>query len=123
MKNLFAKAIDTKTDHLAVFVKELGDALQKALDNKVPLSAIERELRSRSAHFTRMLESLIEERSRSPYPVMYDQNTLQPIDFAGQARRAEEKRIAHELREQQRQYAESVNERGRQDAIRQGKVL
>jgi hypothetical protein len=106
-----------------VLVKSLGDALQAAIDAKVPFSSIAHELKSRGAHFQRMHDDQIERRSRNPNPVMYDPLMLAPIDYAGQSRRAEEKRIARELHEQQRQYAESVNQRAIEDARRQGKVL
>lgn len=124
MKNIFAKTIDTgKVDHLAVLVESLGSALQTALDAKLPLSQIAHELNRRAAHFQGMVDAAIEARSRNPYPTMYDQMTGKPIDYAGQAARAEEKRLARELREQQIAYAKSVDERGREAARREGKIL
>jgi hypothetical protein len=115
--SLFSKRIETKVDHLAVLHAAIGDALEAAQKASVPFAAILREMEARAAHLRNIETAEIEKRSRNPYPTMYDQQTLRPIDYAGKARRAEEARLARELREQQIAYAKSVDERGREDAV------
>jgi hypothetical protein len=46
-----------------------------------------------------------------------DPVTYQPIDAHGEAQRAEEERIARDLREQQRAYQEKLNERAAAEAF------
>jgi hypothetical protein len=114
---LFKKITTKKADPLAELVKALGDALQVALDAKVPIGPIAHELERRAAHFRRMVDFALEQRRDNPIPQMFDQVTLKPIDGHAIAARAEERRNAEELRRQQRQYAESVNERAEREAF------
>jgi hypothetical protein len=118
---LFAKTINTKTDHVGAFKTALDDALEVALKN-LPLAAIALEMESRAAHFRRVLENQAEARRANPTPTMFDPLTYKPIDAHAQARRAEKARLARELREQQIAYAKSVDERGREDAARRGRL-
>jgi hypothetical protein len=120
---LFSKKIDTKRDHTAEMKSAIRDAINAALKAGVLPGLIQRELEIHAADFRRAEEFRLEQRRANPLPTMYDQMTLQPIDAHGEAARAEEKRIADELRRQQAEYARSVDERGRAEARRRGEIL
>jgi hypothetical protein len=120
---LFSKKIETKRDHLVEMKSAIRDAINAALEAGVPPSAIRHDLAGRAADFERQERASIEARQYNPMPQMFDPVTFQPIDAHGEAARREEKRMADELREQQRQYARSVDERGRAEARRRGEIL
>jgi hypothetical protein len=120
---LFSKSVDTKHDHLAGMKSVIRDAIDAALKAGVPPAAIHQDLASRAADFERAEQRRIEARQYNPLPQMYDALTLKPIDAHGEARRAEEKRTADDLRRQQAEYARSVDERGRAEARRLGEIL
>ena len=103
--------------------RDKSDAVKAALKAGVPPAAIHQDLASRAADFERAEQRRIEARQYNPMPTMYDPVTFKPIDAHGEARRAEEERTARELREQQREYARSVDERGRAEARRRGEII
>ena len=79
------------------------------------------------AHIIDQLESclaglrLMELNRQQMAPVQYDSLTLKPKNNR-EAQRAEERRAAEALRREQAEYAAAVSERGRRQAIRDGKV-
>lgn len=103
--------INTKKDHLAEFQAAIQKAIEIAIDNKVSLADLARELKGRGVHFQRMIDDAIERRMNDPNPTMYDPITYAPIDGAAIARRAEEQRAARQLREQQAPYQEALKRR------------
>ena len=116
---LFAKKIKTTADHHAAFKKAITDAIKAAIKAGVPLGLIHGEFENRAADFRRAEESRAEARRADPMPQMFDAETYLPIDAHGQAARAEERRMAEELRRQQAEYRAVVNRRAeREDFLR-----
>jgi hypothetical protein len=113
---LFSKSINTKKADPNVEMRStISDTINLALKNGVwPAVIID--------HLENCLNGL---RQRE----LYRQNAVQHIDpvtlkptKVNTAARAEEKRRAEALRAEQKAYAAAVNERGRRDAINNGKV-
>ena len=104
---LFSKTITTtKTDPATVMRDSIAAAIDTALKAGVPSALIEREVEGHAAHFRSVERARIEARQYNPIPVMYDSLTLKPINTHEQIAKAEEQRIARELREQQAAYKE-----------------
>lgn len=108
--SLFSKRIDTKKDHVAEMKAAISSAIKSALDAGVPSGLIQEELARREAIFRLADQAAIEQRMNNPHPPMKDRK-LKVIDTHAEAARTEEKRMARELKAQQKAYQEALNRR------------
>lgn len=107
---LFSKSIDTKADPVAEMKAAISAAIAAARKSGVSAGTIMR-------HFEDMADALRPaahfeaEKRQTSYPLMYDAETLQPINTHEQRAREEEQRIARELKAQQKAYQDALNKR------------
>jgi hypothetical protein len=109
--------INTRVDPLAQMKAAIAAAIDAAHKGGVPVGEIRNSLAHRVAMFDQAARAEIERRQYNPLPQMHDPVTLKPINSHEQAARAEEKRHADELRRQQREYRQQVEEAARLDDI------
>jgi hypothetical protein len=107
---LFSKKIDTKRDHFVELKSALTDAINAALKAGVTPLAIERELKSHASEFERAERARIDRLKYGTVTRIATDAGIKEIDHHAQQVKAEAKRAARELREQQQAYRDAVNE-------------
>jgi hypothetical protein len=107
----FSKSINTvKANPLAEMESAINSAIAVAQKNGVRDDFIVESLEGLLPGLQYRAHVQQERRRANPLPVMHDPRTMKPIDAHAEAARAEEKRTARELRQQQAAYRKSVEE-------------
>jgi hypothetical protein len=118
---LFSKAINTKRDHFVEMKSAISDAINIALKAGVPPLAIQRALESHAADFRRADAARIERLKYSTPPqYVATENGIKTVDPYAEQAKAEEARNARELKRQQKEYRDAVNERYEQERFLRG---
>jgi hypothetical protein len=109
--NLFSKKIETKRDHHAELKASIDDAVNQALKASVGPAFIEQCLDAWKAtlgHYQRQ----IDDRRNIPTPRAYvaTESGIHETDYTAMAK-AEERRLAEELRRQQAEYQHDLQQK------------